>query len=168
MLVIEGLVGFHRTIQLQLLQRYWSGCRFGLLWYWIVCLGNKQKSSVIFEIEPKYCISEVNYFVDYEGPSSKGFLTHSSRFNGPLNYICPFLSPMMKRTSFFFFLHRSRRSCRSSWNWSTTCKRMKLEHFLDLTSKKDVLFIIGGWNTKVGSQEKPGITGKPGMKQGKG
>ena len=53
-------------------------------------------------------------------------------------------------------------------NWSTTCKRMKLEHFLELTSKKDVLFIIGGWNTKVGSQETPGITGKPGMKQGKG
>ena len=30
-LVLEGLVGLHRTIQLQLLQRYWSGHRLGLL-----------------------------------------------------------------------------------------------------------------------------------------
>ena len=40
---------------------------------------------------------------------------------------------------------------------------MKLEHFLELTSKKDVLFIIGGWNAKSGSQEKPGVTGKFGL-----
>ena len=42
-LVIEGLVDIHRTIQLQLLQHYWSGHRLGLLWYWMVCLGNEQK-----------------------------------------------------------------------------------------------------------------------------
>ena len=42
--VLEGLVGLHRTIQLQLLQHYWSGLRLGLLWYWMVCLGNEQKS----------------------------------------------------------------------------------------------------------------------------
>ena len=33
-----------------------------------------------------------------------------------------------------------------------------------LTSKKDVLFIIGGWNAKVGSQEIPGITSKFGLR----
>ena len=42
---------------------------------------------------------------------------------------------------------------------------------LELTPKKDVLFIIGDWNAKVGSQETPGVTGKfdleYGMKQGK-
>ena len=43
-LVLEGLVGLHRTIQLQLLQHYWSGLRLGLLWYWMVCLGNEQRS----------------------------------------------------------------------------------------------------------------------------
>ena len=43
-LVLEGLVGLHRTVQLQLLQHYWSGHRLGLLWYWMVCLGNKQRS----------------------------------------------------------------------------------------------------------------------------
>ena len=31
---------------------------------------------------------------------------------------------------------------------------------LELTTKKDVLFIIGGWNAKVGSQETPGVTGR--------
>ena len=42
---------------------------------------------------------------------------------------------------------------------------------LELTPPKDVLFIIGDWNTNVGSQETPGVTGKFGlgvrMKQGK-
>ena len=38
-----------------------------------------------------------------------------------------------------------------------------LQDLLELTSKKDVLFIIGDWNAKVGSQEKPGITGKFGL-----
>ena len=35
-----------------------------------------------------------------------------------------------------------------------------LQDILELTPKKDVLFIIGGWNAKVGSQETPGVTGK--------
>ena len=35
-----------------------------------------------------------------------------------------------------------------------------LEDFLELTPKKDVLFIIGDWNAKVGGQEIPGVTGK--------
>ena len=95
MLVLEGLVGLHRTILLQLLWHYWFGHRLGLLWYWMVCLGNEQWSdhSVIFEIASKYCISDS--FVDYDGYSisSKRFLpivvdimiisvkfTHSSPF----------------------------------------------------------------------------------------
>ena len=72
-LVLEGLVGLHRTFQLQLLQHYWSGHRLGLLWYWMVCLGNRDHS-VIFETAPKYCISDSS--VDYEGYSisAKEFL----------------------------------------------------------------------------------------------
>ena len=35
-----------------------------------------------------------------------------------------------------------------------------LQDLLELTPKKDVLFIIGYWNAKVGSQETPGVTGK--------
>ena len=38
-----------------------------------------------------------------------------------------------------------------------------LQVLLELTPKKDVLFIIGDWNAKVGSQEIPGITGKFGL-----
>ena len=92
-LVLEGLVGLHRTVQLQPLQPYWPGNRLGLLWYWMVYFGNEQRSSVIFEIASKYCISDS--FVDYDGYSisSKGIfptvvdimviwvkLTHSSPF----------------------------------------------------------------------------------------
>ena len=47
-----------------------------------------------------------------------------------------------------------------------------LQDLLKLTPKKDVLFIMGDWNAKVGGQEIPGVTGKFGlgvqMKQGKG
>ena len=72
-LVLEHLVGLHRTIQFQLLQRYWLGHRLELLWYWMVCLGNRDHS-VIFEIASKDCISDS--FVYYHGYfiSSKGFL----------------------------------------------------------------------------------------------
>ena len=38
-----------------------------------------------------------------------------------------------------------------------------LQDLLGLTPKKDVLFIIGNWNAKVGSQETPGVTGKFGL-----
>src|SRR5574337_415421 len=37
------------------------------------------------------------------------------------------------------------------------------EDLLELTPKKDVLFIIGDWNAKVGSQDTPGVTGKFGL-----
>ena len=37
------------------------------------------------------------------------------------------------------------------------------QHLLELTSKKDVLFIIGDWKANVGSQETPGVTGKFGL-----
>ena len=43
-LVLEGLVSLHRIIQLQLLQHYWLRHRLGLLWYWMVCFGNEQRS----------------------------------------------------------------------------------------------------------------------------
>ena len=35
-----------------------------------------------------------------------------------------------------------------------------LQDLLELTPKKDVLFILGDWNAKVGSQETPGVTDK--------
>ena len=74
LLVLEGLIGLHRTIQLQLLQHYWSGHRLGLPWYWMVCRGTNRDHSVVFESASKYYISKS--FVDYDGYSisSKGLL----------------------------------------------------------------------------------------------
>ena len=44
-------------------------------------------------------------------------------------------------------------------------KKLKLnvQDLLELTPKKDVLFIIGDWKAKVGSEETPGVTGKFGF-----
>ena len=39
-----------------------------------------------------------------------------------------------------------------------------LQDLLELTLKKDILFIVGDWNAKVGSQEIPGLTGKFGLR----
>ena len=74
MLVIEGLVGFHRTFQHQLLQHYWSGHRLGLCDIEWFSLEMNRVHSVVFEIASKYCISYSS--VDYDGysTSSKGFL----------------------------------------------------------------------------------------------
>ena len=38
-----------------------------------------------------------------------------------------------------------------------------LQHLLELTPNQDALFIIGDWNAEVGSQERPGVTGKFGL-----
>ena len=73
-LVLEGLVGLHGIIQLQPLQHQWLGHKLGILWCWMVCLGNDQGHSVVFEIACKYYISDS--LVGYEGfcISSKRFL----------------------------------------------------------------------------------------------
>ena len=75
MLVLKGLVGLHKTFQLQLLQRYWLGIdldNFDIEWF---SLETNRDHSVIFEIASKYCI--LDCFVDYGGYSisSKGFLS---------------------------------------------------------------------------------------------
>ena len=74
MLVLKGLVGLHRTIQLQLLQRYWLGIDLDycdIEWF---ALETNRDHSVIFEIASKYCI--LDSFVDHYGYSisSEGFL----------------------------------------------------------------------------------------------
>ena len=48
LLVLDGLVGLHRMVQLQPLRHYWFGHWLGLLWYWMVCLGIKQRSFCCF------------------------------------------------------------------------------------------------------------------------
>ena len=56
MLVLKGLVGLHRTVQLQLLQYYWLRHRLDycdIEWF---ALEIKRDHSVVFEITSKYCI----------------------------------------------------------------------------------------------------------------
>ena len=74
MLVMTGVVGLHRTIQLQLLQHYWLGHSLDycdIEWF---ALETNRDHSVIFEIASKYCISDS--FVDHDGYSMsfKGFV----------------------------------------------------------------------------------------------
>ena len=74
MLVLEGLIGLHRTVQLQLFQFYWLGIDLdyrNIEWF---ALETNRDHSVIFEISSKYCIPDS--FVDYDdySISSKGFL----------------------------------------------------------------------------------------------
>ena len=82
--VLESLIDLQRTSQPQLLLHQWLGYRLGLLCCWTVCLGNKDHS-VVFEIVPKYCVSDSS--VDYEGYpiSLKLFLPTRSGFNSQLN-----------------------------------------------------------------------------------
>ena len=74
MLVLKGLVGLHRTIQLQLLQHNWLGHKLELLDIEWFALEMNRDHSVIFEIASKYYI--LDSFVDHDGYSisSEGFL----------------------------------------------------------------------------------------------
>ena len=73
MLVLKGLIGLHRTIQLQLLHCYCWGIGLDycdIEWF---ALEMNRDHSAIFENAPKYCI--LDSFVGYDGYSisSKGF-----------------------------------------------------------------------------------------------
>ena len=74
MLILEGLVGLHRTVQCQLIQHYWLGHRLGLPDIEWSALERNRDYSVIFERASKYCISDSS--VDHDGYciSSEGFL----------------------------------------------------------------------------------------------
>ena len=54
--------------------------------------------------------------------------------------------------------------CHSLLQWTTFCQTFsRTNTLLELTPKKDVLFITGNWNAKVGSEETPEVTGKSGL-----
>ena len=74
LLDLEGLVGLHRIVQLQLLRHYWLGQNLdycGIQWF---ALETNRYHSLFFEIVPNSCI--LDSIVDYEAysASSKGFL----------------------------------------------------------------------------------------------
>ena len=64
-LILEGLVGLHRTVQLQFLQHTGQGIVLDYCDVEWLALEMNRGHSVVFEIAPKYCISDS--FVDYEG-----------------------------------------------------------------------------------------------------
>ena len=72
-LVLEGLIGLDRTVELQFLHHYWLGHRVGTVI--LNCLPWKRTEIILsfLRLHHKYCISDV--FVDYDGYSisSKGF-----------------------------------------------------------------------------------------------
>ena len=74
MLVIEGLVGLHITIKLQLLQHYCFGIDLDYCDVEWFALETNRDHTVVFEVVSNYCISDS--FVDYDGYSisSEGFL----------------------------------------------------------------------------------------------
>ena len=82
---VLGLVGLHRTIQLQLLQHYWLGHRLRLPWYWMVCLGNEQRSFCRFWD----CIQVLHFglfcWLWWLLHFFWGIPAHSSRYNGHLS-----------------------------------------------------------------------------------
>ena len=97
-LFLEGLVSLHRTVQLQTSSNnasskyYWLGHRFGLLCYWIVCLGNEQRLFCHFW----YCTQVLHFrlflLTKMATPFLLRILAHSSRYNGYLIQIHPFQS----------------------------------------------------------------------------
>jgi len=84
-LVLEGLVGLHRTIKLLLVHHLWLGHRLGFLWYWMDCLGNKQRSFCRFW----YCTQLLHFglfrWLWWLLHFFQGIIAHSSRYYGHLN-----------------------------------------------------------------------------------
>ena len=73
-LVLEGLIGLHRTVQLQPLQHIGRGIDLNycdIEWF---AMDMNRDHSVIFEIASKYCISDSFVYYDGYTISSKGFL----------------------------------------------------------------------------------------------
>ena len=87
-LVLNSLVGHHRTIRLQLLWHYWLGHRLGLLWCWMFCLGNRWRLFFHFW----HCTQVLHFrlFCWLWGLFHffQGILAHSSRYNDCLGNVC--------------------------------------------------------------------------------
>ena len=89
-LVLGGIVCLHKIDQLQLLQHKWLRCRLGLLWCWLVFLGNEGTFCHFWG--SKYCISD-SFEYDGYSISSMGFLLtviHIMVFWITFTYSCSF------------------------------------------------------------------------------
>ena len=84
-LVLEDLVGLHRTDQLQLLWHQWSGHRLGLLRCLMFCLRNRKRSLCLFWDCWKILHFGLFCWLWMLLHFFKGILEHSSRYKGHLN-----------------------------------------------------------------------------------
>ena len=80
------------------------------------------------------------------------------------------LDAVSKMTEWSLFVTKANHSISQVYAPTNNAEEAEVERFyedlqdlLELTPKKDVLFIIGDWNAKIGSQETPGVTGKFGL-----
>ena len=125
-------------------------------------LERNRDHSVIFEIVPKSCT-----FVDYDSSSisSKGFLPTvvdimvvwvKFAHSGPFSSLIPKMSMLLLPSLFYHFqftlIHGPKKLEKIEWFYED------IQDLLELTLKKDIFFIIGAWNAKVGSQEIPEVT----------
>ena len=82
-LVLGHLLGLHRTDHLQLPWHWWFRHRLGLLWCWMVCLGNEPRSLCCF-----WGYTHILHFgllLTMRATPFLGILAHSSRYSGYLN-----------------------------------------------------------------------------------
>ena len=90
-------------------------------------------------------------------------------FKGPVFCASPDKLFLLAGCCFFLKKTKTTKKNFTAWNARFSCY-LEADDYLK-KKKKDVLFIIGDWNAKVGSQEAPGVTGKftleYGTKQGK-
>ena len=87
-----------------------------------------------------------------------------------IQYPMKYLDAISKKTEWSWFISKANHSVIQVYALTSNAEEAEIERFyedlqelLELTPKKDVLFMIGYWNAKVVSQEIPGVTDKFGL-----
>ena len=120
--VLESLTGLHRTVQL--LQHYWLGHTVGLLWYWMVCLGNEQ---IIVILEIGMCLNYLKPLDMY----ILLFVVSTTLF--PLNGLCESF-PRLYFVQNTLWLSLKRTSCGPSIGKITHSHPIRLATWFSFTS----------------------------------
>ena len=84
-LALEGLVGLHRAVQLQLLQHYWLGHRLGLLWYWMATVKGGVEGRTLISWENSKITTHCWRTVDRRmfDPTKKRYPMSKSKWEAP-------------------------------------------------------------------------------------
>ena len=139
-LVLEGLVGLHRNIQLQHLQYCWLGRRLGLLWYWMDCLGNEQRLFCHFWDYIQVLHFWLFCWLWWLLISSKGFL--------PTVVDIMFIWVKFTHSNTFSLLFSSTHK-RRLYTWTSPDVNTKSDWFYSLQPKMEILYTVS--KNKTGS-----------------